>query len=300
MPQAAPRARPTAALNNVIVRFLVISPPLNRSTRAAATADGAGRKSLLTSPALQMTSHTSPKRIRGAMRTSPRLAEVKNLSSFVIALSGGQGLTPHRQPDPVADAVERLRDDEFFTRAATVERGSKLLDNLARPGRHDANPVREIDGLGHVVSDHEDGLAGFEPDPEQLVLHDFPCLGVEGAKRLVEQQDRRIACERASHRNALFHAPGKFARISVLKTGKADDLHQAADNLLTFHCGHALTFKAVADVVVRRQPGEKRVFLEDHTAVGAWALDRSAVDNDLAICAQEPAHNVKKRALAAA
>src|SRR5581483_1234531 len=96
----APSTRPTVALNKVIVRFLAISPPLKRSASAAATAAGAGRKSLLTSPALQTTCHANPKRIRGTMRTTPRFAENKSLSGFFIATSGDQRLTAHRQPDP--------------------------------------------------------------------------------------------------------------------------------------------------------------------------------------------------------
>src|SRR5262245_20767447 len=160
MPQAAPRTRPTAALKKVIVRFLAISPPVKRSASAAATAPGEGRKSLLTNPALRMACHISPKRMSGATRTSPTHRQSPSSSGFVIALSGGQGLAPHRQPDAVSDAVELLGDNQLFTRAATVKGDGKFLDDLAGPSRHDADPVREINRLGHVVGDHEDGLAG--------------------------------------------------------------------------------------------------------------------------------------------
>src|SRR5262245_51935596 len=170
IPQAAPRMRPTAALNKVIVRFLVISPPLNKSASAAATAPGAGRKSLLTTPAAQMVCHISPKRIRGATRTSPRLAANINWSGFVIMLSGGQGLTPHRQPDAVADAIELLGDNELFTRTATVGGDGEFLYNLTGSGRHDANTVREIDRLGNVVGYHADRLAGVQPERQELTL----------------------------------------------------------------------------------------------------------------------------------
>src|SRR5262245_66550384 len=136
--------RPTAALNKVIVRFLVISPPLNKSASAAATAPGAGRKSLLTTPVVQMVCHISPKRITGATRTSPRLAADINWSGFVIVLSGGQGLTPHRQPDAVADAIELLGDNEVFQRSANVEWDGRFLDNLTRSRRHDRSEERRV------------------------------------------------------------------------------------------------------------------------------------------------------------
>src|SRR5262245_61563005 len=155
--------RPTAALNKVIVRFLLISPPLNKSASAAATAPGAGRKSLLTSPAVQTMCHISPKRIIEATRTSPRPAADMNPSGLLIALSGDQGLTSNRQPDAVADGVELFGDNELFTRTATVKRDGEFLDDLTGPRRHHANPVREIDRLGDVVGDHEDGLASLQP-----------------------------------------------------------------------------------------------------------------------------------------
>src|SRR5262249_36519700 len=117
-------------------------------------------------PAAQMTCHISPKRIRGATRTSPRPAEDKNSSGFVIAFSGGQGLTPHRQPNAVADTIELLGDNELFTRMATVEGDGEFLDDLTGPGRHDANPIRQIDCLSDVVGDHEDCLASLQPDPQ--------------------------------------------------------------------------------------------------------------------------------------
>src|SRR5262245_43525191 len=128
-PQPAPSSRPTAARNNVIVRFLAISPPEKRSTNAAATATGDGRKSLLTSCALQTNCHTSPKRRRGAIRTSQCAPEKKGLlRKFVILPPGRECLAPHREPDLVTDAVERLRDHKLFTGTAAVERNGKFFD----------------------------------------------------------------------------------------------------------------------------------------------------------------------------
>src|SRR5262245_21488844 len=138
-PQPAPSSRPTAARNNVIIRFLAISPPEKRSTNATATASGDGRNSMLTSHELQAKCHTSPKRRRGAIRTSQCAPEKKDLlRKFVILPPGRECLAPHREPDFVTDAVERLRDHKFFTGTAAIERNGKFFDDLTRSCRHDA------------------------------------------------------------------------------------------------------------------------------------------------------------------
>src|SRR5262249_39276910 len=100
--------------------------------------------------------------------------------------------------------------------------------------------------------------------------------------------------------DALLHAPGKLARIAFLKTSETDDFHQPADNPLALRRGRALAFEAEGDVVVHREPRKKRVFLEDDPTVGTWTLDESAIDDDLAIRAEESADDIEKRALAAA
>src|SRR5262245_56795466 len=153
-PQPAPSSRPTAARNNVIVRFLAISPPENRSTNAAKTASGDGRKSLLTSCALQAKCHTSPKRMRGAIRTIQRAPENKGLlRKFAIPPPRRQCLAPHREPDLITDAVELLRDHKFFAGTATVERNGKFFDDLTRSCRHDADAVREVNRFSDIVGD---------------------------------------------------------------------------------------------------------------------------------------------------
>ena len=87
-------------------------------------------------------------------------------------------------------AVETVRRDELLV-------GAGLRD--AAPLEHD-DPVRPPD-RGETVGDHEDRAA-----PQQRfdrVLHEAFALRVEGARRLVEDQDLRVAQDRSSDGDAL-------------------------------------------------------------------------------------------------
>ena len=83
-----------------------------------------------------------------------------------------------------------------------------------------------------VTSD--DGRAGALPQLEQLVVEALARQGIERAERLVEQQDLRVADERARDRHALAHAARQLVRIRLGEVGDADELEQLARALTTF------------------------------------------------------------------
>ena len=65
--------------------------------------------------------------------------------------------------------------------------GQRVLDDLgdlrARAVGHEHDAVGEVDGLVHVVGDHEDGLAGLEADAAHLVLQGAAGERVEAPRR---------------------------------------------------------------------------------------------------------------------
>ena len=63
-------------------------------------------------------------------------------------------------------------------------------------GLQDRDPVAELDGFVEVVGDEDDGLAQLVLQPQQLVLQALPGDRVDGAERLVHQQDRRVGGQR--------------------------------------------------------------------------------------------------------
>src|SRR5207237_10245589 len=79
------------------------------------------------------------------------------------------------------------------------------LDDPARPRGHHRDVAREEDRLGDAVRDEDDRRAGLLPDPQQLEVQALAGHLVEGAERLVHEQDRRLARERARDRDPLLH-----------------------------------------------------------------------------------------------
>src|SRR3954471_1756922 len=170
----------------------------------------------------------------------------------------------------------------------------KLGLDPPRPGRHHRDPVRHEDRLVDVVGDEEHRLAVGLPDAEEELLHQRPGLVVERAERLVEQQDLRIVGERARERGPLLHATGEHLRVVVLEASEPDP----GNEFLGFPRGRTT---AKENVLADREPGEKRIGLEHHAAVGAGALDRLAVEQHAAGGRRiEPGDDAQQRRLAAA
>src|SRR5207253_1304455 len=54
------------------------------------------------------------------------------------------------------------------------------------------NAIRQVNRFIDLVSDEENRLLRFSPNPQQLQLHDFTGLGIQRGKGLVHDQDLRI------------------------------------------------------------------------------------------------------------
>ena len=65
-------------------------------------------------------------------------------------------------------------------------------------------------------------------DRLQLELHLAAELEVEGAERLVEQEDLRLVHERAGERDALLLAARELARLALLHALEVDELQDLA------------------------------------------------------------------------
>ena len=87
----------------------------------------------------------------------------------------------------------------------------------------------------------------------------------------------------------------------MLEAFESDGANEPAHRLLPLAARHPRHFEAIADVLSHGEPGKQRVFLKHHPAVGARARHRFAADLDRsAVGANEPAQDIKERALAAA
>ncbi len=218
----------------------------------------------------------------------------------LLCLRFRSGLASNRKPHVVADLVEVVREHHLFAAGRAIKRDGKFLDDAPRSCRHDADPVRQVHRFVHVVGDHEHGLAGLEPDAQQLILHDLARLCVQRPKRLVEQQHGRIAGERARERDALLHAAGELARIAIGEFLEPDHADQAVGRCAALLRRERAVFEPVEDVAADGEPGKQRIFLEHHPAIDAGTRDRLAVDVNVALRRNEAANDVEERALAAA
>jgi hypothetical protein len=128
------------------------------------------------------------------------------------------------------------------------------------------------------VGHEQDRLAVRLPDPEQQLLHQRARLVVQGAERLVEEQDLRIVRQRAREGGALLHAAGQHLRVVRLEAAQPDALDVVGRDAVLLGLRHALLPQAEADVLLHGQPGKQRVGLEHHAAVRPGPRDRLAVE----------------------
>jgi len=141
-------------------------------------------------------------------------------------------------------------------------------------GQH---PGAELERLLEVVGDHEDGHSGLAPQPQHQRVHVVADAGVEGAERLVEQQDARLDDQRLGDRQPLLHparerrgqgiphvaeADGLERRLSLLEGQPAGPAEQEAG------APTAEEFETQDHVADHREVGEDRVALEDDAPVG--------------------------------
>ena len=171
---------------------------------------------------------------------------------------------------------------------------------VTRIRAHDHDPIRQRDRLGHRVRDEDDGLLAGRPDSKQLGLHAHPRLLVQGAERLVHEQDHRVDRQRPRDCDPLLHTPRKLERVLVLEPFKVDQIDQVFRDLSASVGRDPLLFASELDILPRREPRKQPEVLEDDALAGARPLDLDPVDEDASRgWLQEARDHVHQRRLAA-
>ena len=107
------------------------------------------------------------------------------------------------------------------------ERGIGVLQQRAAAPEH-RDLVAELDRLVDVVGDEHDGFAQFALQPQDFGLQILAHHWVDGAERLVHQQDRRIGGQCPGHPDALLLTARQLCRVPVGELGiETDTLHHA-------------------------------------------------------------------------
>src|SRR5204862_2172801 len=214
-------------------------------------------------------------------RCRSRRSPVRPRRSCGAARLGADRLAALQVPD-VIHHLDKLSAAQQFGIGAVEPR---LDDFLDMPGarRHDRDPLRKKHRLLHIVSNKDDGFARALPDAQELGLHETARLGVEGAKRLVHQQDAGVDRQRAGDRSALLHAARELRRIAVLKPGKPDQLDELTRDPQPLLARQSLFFESVEYVLHDGLPREQREMLEHDAAVGTRPVHGSPLDPDRAL-----------------
>ncbi len=162
-------------------------------------------------------------------------------------------------------------------------RRADLLD-LALVHHHHA--IGERHRLDLIVRDVDRGGAHLLVHALDLGAHLHAQLGVEIGERLVEQEDLRIAHDRAAHGDALALPAGELARLAVEQFLDVEDAGGLLHALLDLGLGKMLQPQPERHVLVDRHVRIERVVLEHHRHVAVFrrhVVDDRAVDRDLAV-----------------
>jgi hypothetical protein len=205
-----------------------------------------------------------------------------------------------------ADEVHRRRPEE-----GRHEGVRWVLVDLPRwpdlahlPLVHDRDPVPEPHGLGLVVGHVDRGGADPLLELFQLVAGAGAQLRVEVRERLVEEENARLANERARQRDALALAARQLPRLARKQPLDAEQLGRPAGPALALLLGHLLGLEREGAVLEHGLVGVQRVALEHHRHLPRprrEAVHDVPADQDLALRRLlEPGDGAQQRGLAAA
>ena len=189
---------------------------------------------------------------------------------------------PARGVERDVDEVHRRAADEAGDEAVdrgVVEglRGADLLEDALV---HDRDPRAHRHRLDLVVGDVDDGRLEPLVEAGDLGAGLDAQLGVEVGERLVHQEDRGLADDGATERDALALAAGELLRLAVEELVELDGLGRLLDAALDLRLGDLAQLQAEREVLADRHVRVERVALEDHRDVAI--LRRDVVDDAVA------------------
>ena len=147
------------------------------------------------------------------------------------------------------------RRDELVGGVRQHEGGVGVLLQHAAAAEH-RDLVAELDRLVDVVGDEHDRLAQFALQPQDFGLQILAHHRVDGAERLVHQQDRRVGGQRPGHPDALLLTTRQLRRVAVGELGvQADAFHHASADLRALRRDSPRSTGTVATLSTTRRCG---------------------------------------------
>ena len=173
---------------------------------------------------------------------------------------GQADLAGRDEPEPPVAAVAPDEAGHEVVRGVgeQLARWRELRQHAAHP--HHGDLVAEADGLVDVVGDEQDRLAQVALQAQQLVLQVDAHDGVDRGERLVHQQHRGVAGQRAGHADALLLPAGELRGVALRERRvEADALEHLGGPRPRLTPRQALQHGHGGDVVdhaaVREEPG---------------------------------------------
>ena len=164
-------------------------------------------------------------------------------------------------------AAKEPSDEEVGRLVVNLKRRGDLLNDAVF---HHHDPLSHSHGLDLVVGHINHGRLQLPVELGDFGTHLNPHLCVEIGKGFIEEENTRLAHDRAADSHALSLPAGKGLGLAVKVVGDAENLscihHAAADFLL----GSPPKFQSERHVVVNRHVWIERVVLENHRNVAVF------------------------------
>ncbi len=114
------------------------------------------------------------------------------------------------------------------------------------------------------MGDEDDGLPQFRLELQELGLHVAADQRVEGAERLVHEDDVGVGGQRPCQADALLHPTGKLVGQVVLPVAQSDQVEGVRGAFVALGTRHPADFQPVGGVLQHSAVREERKVLEDH------------------------------------
>src|SRR6266478_2171043 len=128
----------------------------------------------------------------------------------------------------------------------------------------DGNVISQPQSLVHIVADEKDGLLDARLQRQEFVLQLAADQRIQRRKRLVHQQNIRIRRECPRQSDALLHAAGQYADVTLGPLRQADQLQFLVDDGFPPRGGFTAQLQAEADVFAHGAPWQQAELLEHH------------------------------------
>src|SRR3954470_13188524 len=241
-------------------------------------------------------------------RRSPRPGAASSAEAASTRISAAAVIVELLPQGPVGlggkhllDASGEPRDGGVLDLARPRDVDGKDAEDPPGPRLHQRDAGPEDGRFADVVGDEDDGLSRVLPDARELAEEDVAGLRVEGAERLVHEEDFGVASERAGERDPLAHAPGQLVHPGMGKVREAHEAEQLLDALGDAVLRPPRLLERIGDVPCHVPPGEEGVVLEEDRPIRTRPPDRLAAEEQLALIGLvETGEEVQERRLPAA